>query len=71
MKLMHPDSEQVIEVADSVAGRYASQGWRVPADDAPKATASLKAWQEYARSKGFTDEDLKGMKRGEIRAALA
>ena len=71
MKLMHPASSQEIEVTDSVAGRYIGQGWRRVTPDAPKPTAPLKAWQEFARSKGFTEDDLKGMKRDEIRAALA
>ena len=71
MKLMHPDSEQVIEVADSVVSRYKTQGWRVPADDAPSTRASLATWQEYARSKGFAAADLDGLTKAEIRAALA
>lgn len=71
MKLMHPASKQEIEVADAVADRYLGQGWRQVAPDAPKSGAPLKAWQEFARSRGFTDDDLKGMKRDEIRAALA
>lgn len=71
VKLMHPGSQQVIEVADSAAPRYLGQGWRVPAGDAPKASASLAKWQEYAQTKGFSDEDLDGLTKAEIRAALA
>lgn len=71
MNLMHPASNQVIEVVDSVADRYLSQGWREVAEDAPKAGASLAKWQEYARSKGFSDADLDGLTRADIRAALA
>lgn len=71
MKLMHPDSKQEIEVADEVADRYFSQGWREPADDAPKSSAPLSAWQDYAREKGFSDEEIEGKTRDELRAALA
>lgn len=71
MKLMHPDSRQEIDVADSVAARYQSQGWREPATDSPKGNAPLADWQDYARSKGFTDADIDGRKRDELRAALA
>lgn len=70
-KLIHPDSKHEIEVAESVVGRYRSQGWREPADDAPKGNSSLEDWQDYARSKGFSDDDLDGRTRDEIRAALA
>lgn len=71
MKLVHPHSKQEIEVGDSRVAHYVSQGWHQLAGDAPKASASLSAWREYARTKGFSDDDLKGMKRDEIRAALA
>jgi hypothetical protein len=71
MKLIHPDSKQEIEVADSVASRYQLQGWRAPATDAPKGNASLEEWQDYARSKGFSDADIDGRTRDELRAALA
>ena len=71
VKLMHPDSRQEVEVAESVAGRYLANGWREPATDAPKGNASLDEWQEYARSKGFADADLEGKSRDELRAALA
>lgn len=70
-KLIHPDSKQEIDVADSVVSRYQSQGWREPADDAPKGNASLEDWQDYARSKGFGDADLEGRTRDDLRAALA
>lgn len=38
-------------------------------DDAkePAGNASLEAWQEFARSKGATSEDLEGKKRDELR----
>lgn len=39
--------------------------------DAPRGNASLEAWQEYAKSKGATDEDLDGMTRDEIRDLYA
>lgn len=69
--LIHPDSKQEIEVADSVASRYQLQGWREPATDAPKGNASLEEWQDYARTKGFTDDEIDGRSRDELRAALA
>lgn len=71
LRLMHPDSKQEIEVDEAVAPRYFSQGWREPAEDAPKGNASLAEWQEYARTKGFSDDDLEGKTRDELRAALA
>lgn len=70
-KLIHPDSKQEIDVAESVVSRYQTQGWRQPSEDAPKGNASLEDWQDYARSKGFTDAELEGRTRDELRAALA
>lgn len=71
MKLMHPDSKQEIEVAEEMAYRYTSQGWREPATDAPKGNASLEDWQDYARDKGLSDDDIEGSTRDELRSALA
>ena len=71
MKLMHPDSKQEIEVSDEMAYRYTSQGWREPAEDAPKGNAALVDWQDYARSKGLSDNDIEGSTRDELRSALA
>lgn len=71
MKLIHPDSKQEIEVLDSTASRYLTQGWRQPADDAPKGNASLEDWQEYAREKGLSETDIEGASRDDLRAALA
>lgn len=71
MKLMHPDSEQEIDVADSVASRYRAQGWRKIASDAPTGQSSLEDWQQYARDKGLHEDDLEGLTRDELRAALA
>jgi hypothetical protein len=71
LTLMHPASRQTIEVAASVADRYRSQGWRLVAPDAPKGNASLAKWQEYARARGFTDAEIAGMSRADLRAALA
>ena len=70
MRLMHPASEQEIEVLDGSEHRYLKNGWRPVEPDAPKANASLKAWQEYARSKGLTDDEIKGQTRADLRAAL-
>lgn len=71
MKLMHPDSNQEIDVDPGAAWRYESQGWRAPADDAPKGNASLEDWQAYARDKGLSALDIDGATRDELRAALA
>lgn len=71
MKLMHPESKQEIDVDPDSAWRYQSQGWRAPADDAPKGNASLEDWQEYAREKGLSATDIDGATRDELRAALA
>lgn len=71
MKLMHPDSKQEIEVSLDAAWRYESQGWRAPADDAPKGNASLEDWQQYARDKGLAETDIEGASRDDLRAALA
>lgn len=38
---------------------------------APRGNASLEAWQEYAKSKGATDEDLDGKSRDEVRDQYA
>lgn len=71
MKLMHPESKQEIDVNDGSAWRYKSQGWREIATDAPKGNRTLEDWQAYAREKGFSDEDIDGRTRDELRAALA
>lgn len=69
--LTHPDSAQDIEVDVDHVARYLTQGWREKATDAPKGNAALEEWQDYARTKGFSDEDLDGKSRDELRAALA
>lgn len=71
MKMMHPDSEQEIDVDPGAAWRYESQGWRQIAADAPKGNGTLEEWQDYARNKGLTDDDIEGQSRDELRAALA
>jgi hypothetical protein len=71
MKLTHPDSTQTVEVDPRHADRYLSQGWREATSDAPAGNASLEVWQEFARSKGFTDEDLQDKGRDDLRAALS
>lgn len=70
MRLMHPGSTQEIEVLDGSERVYLANGWRPVEPGAPKANAPLKAWQEYARAKGLTDDDIKGQTRAELRAAL-
>lgn len=71
LTLTHPHSAQRIEVAENHAAKYLGQGWREATPDAPKGNAPLADWQEFARSQGFTDEQLEGMKRDDIRAALS
>lgn len=71
MKLIHPDTEQEIDVAESVAARYINQGWRPPATDAPKGNASRDEWAAYALTKGFSEADIEGKSREELRAGLA
>lgn len=71
MILTHPDASHEVEVADSAVARYLSQGWREKTADAPKGNASLKDWRAYALSKGFTDEDVEGKSRDDLRAALS
>lgn len=70
--LVHPDSPgHEVQAAPSQVEKYTSQGWRVKAEDAPKGNASLEDWQAYARVKDFSDEDIEGKTRDELRAALA
>lgn len=69
--LMHPGSKQEIQADPSHVERYRSQGWREVAADAPKGNASLEDWQAYARSKSFTEGEIAGKTRDELRAALA
>jgi hypothetical protein len=68
---MHPATDREIDVAESVASRYIGQGWRPPAEDAPKGNAPRDEWADYALSKGFTEADIEGKSRAELRAALA
>jgi hypothetical protein len=71
MKMTHPDTNLEIEVPESLASSYESQGWRAATVDAPAGNASLVEWQEFARTKGFTDDDLDGKTRDDLRAALS
>lgn len=71
MKMTHPKSAQVIDVAESSAERYRSQGWRPATTEAPAGNASLAAWQDFAREQGFSEDQLDGMGRDELRAALS
>ncbi|WP_235738997.1 hypothetical protein [Nocardioides alcanivorans] len=71
MKLTHPGAGRTIEVADSVADRYLSQGWSPATAGAPKGNAGLAEWQEFARAQGMSDEDLEGQSRDDLRAALS
>lgn len=71
MKMTHPDSDLEIEVRDDLADTYRSQGWRAATVGAPAGNASLETWQAYARTQGFTDDDLDGKNRDDLRAALS
>ena len=70
-KLMHPDSDLEVDVNPGSAPRYYQQGWREIAADAPKGNDSLSEWQEYALSKGFSDDEIDGQSRDQLRATLA
>jgi hypothetical protein len=69
--MTHPASNQEIQVAPSAVERYESQGWRKATPDAPKGNASLEDWQAFAREQGFTDEQIDGKTRDDLRAALS
>lgn len=71
MKLTHPDSTQTIDVDEARVEMYVSQGWRPATTDAPKGNAPLGEWQAFAREKGFTDDDLEGKTRDDLRTALS
>lgn len=71
MKLSHPESKQTVDVLPEHVDRYQSQGWRAATADAPAGNAALEAWQAFAREKGFTDADLDGKSRDDLRAALS
>lgn len=71
VKLTHPDSTQELDVLPDQVERYESQGWRTATAGAPAGNASLETWQEFARTKGFTEEDLDGKSRDDLRAALS
>jgi hypothetical protein len=71
VKLTHPDSDQVLDVAEARADMYLGQGWREATPAAPGGNASLNAWQEFARTQGFSEADLEGKSRDDLRAALS
>ncbi len=71
MKLTHPKSTRVIEVAESVAHRYMSQGWRPATPAAPKGNAPKAEWVEFALTQGMTEDDVDGLTRDELREALS
>lgn len=71
MKLRHPGRGRVIDVPAARAEMYRSQGWVEATEDAPPGNASLAVWQDFARSKGFADDDLNGKTRDDLRAALS
>lgn len=71
MKMTHPKSRLAVEVAEDLVPTYESQGWRAATIDAPAGNASLEAWQAFARAKGFSDEDLEGKSRDDLREALS
>lgn len=71
VSLVHPLSRQKITVADSRVPAYKDQGWRVAEPDAPSASATKADWVAFAKSRGFSDADIEGKTRAELRAALA
>jgi len=81
IKMTHPKSKIPVEVQPAAVQTYESQGWRRAETDAPAGNASLEAWQEYARKRGFSEDDLLGeaddsgerqpLGRDELRAALS
>ena len=71
MRMTHPDTDRVIDVADDPAPMYSSQGWVRDLATPPPGNASLAAWQEYARALGFAEDYIDGMTRNELRDALS
>lgn len=69
-RLTHPGSAQTIEVAGDITN-YLANGWRVATPKAPKGNASLGAWQAFARSQGFTEDEIAGKTKAELRSALS
>lgn len=71
MKMTHPNSDLEIDVPAGAVATYESQGWRVATPKAPKGNAGLEEWQEFARTQGFSEEDLEGKSRDDLRSALS
>lgn len=75
MKLTHAGSGQTIEVQEDHSDRYLQQGWELAGTSstaaAPAGNASLADWQDYARTQGYSEADLEGKTRADLRAALA
>jgi hypothetical protein len=69
--MTHPASAQTIDVNDAHVDRYTEQGWRPATVSAPPGNASLSEWQDFARDQGFTDDQIDGKSRDELRAALS
>lgn len=70
VRLTHANSDQVLEVTGNPE-RYLTNGWRIATLEAPKGNASLEEWQVFARSQGFTEDELAGKARDDLRAALS
>lgn len=71
MKMSHPDTDLTIDVAEHLTDSYETQGWRKATVDAPAGNASLGDWQAFARQQGMSGEDIEGLSRDDIRAALS
>lgn len=81
VKMTHPKSPIAVEVQPEAVQTYESQGWRKAEVDAPAGNATLEAWQQYARQRGFSEDELLGepdddgqrqpLGRDELRAALS
>lgn len=71
MKLTHPHSDLVVDVTETQVDRYLTQGWRPATVEAPAGNASLESWQDFAREQGYSEDDLEGLGRNDLRAALS
>lgn len=71
MKMTHPETDLVVDVPETAADVYRSQGWREATPAAPAGSASLEAWQTFALEQGLSEADVEGTTRDELRAALS
>lgn len=64
-----PDDDVPADVAKRIDNpkAWAEQPTSEPANEPPAGNASLEVWQEYARSKGATEDDLQDQGRDDLR----